>query len=99
MYLSAPHSCSYGDFMTTSPEHSHHTVVGTDGSANSQKAIIWAIEHAHTGDSITLIHAWHPYVYGAEMMIAYDVDDSAARLCWIRPLTLLNHKQGHVESL
>jgi len=65
--------------MTTSPEHPHHIVVGTDGSANAQKAINWAIEHAHSGDSITLIHAWHPYVYGAEMMMAYDVDDSAAK--------------------
>ena len=65
--------------MTTSPEHSHNIVVGTDGSANSQKAITWAIEHAHAGDSITLVHVWHPYVYGAEMMMAYDVDDSAAK--------------------
>ena len=65
--------------MTTSPEHSHHIAVGTDGSENSRRAIDWAIEHAHTGDSITLIHAWHPYVYGAEMMMAYDFDDSAAK--------------------
>ena len=65
--------------MTTSPEHSHHIAVGTDGSENSRRAIDWAIEHAHAGDSITLIHAWHPYVYGAEMMMAYDVDDSAAK--------------------
>lgn len=65
--------------MTTSPEHSHHIVVGTDGSENSRKAINWAIEHAHSGDSITIVHAWHPYVYGAEMMMAYDVDDSAAK--------------------
>ena len=73
------HLCFYGDPMTTSPEHSHNIAVGTDGSENSQKALNWAIEHAHSGDSITLIHAWHPYVYGAEMMMAYDVDDSAAK--------------------
>ena len=70
----------YVDFMTTSPEHSHNIIVGTDGSENSRKAIDWAVEHAHSGDSITLVHAWHPYVYGAEMMMAYDVDDSAARV-------------------
>ena len=37
-----------------------HVVVGVDGSMASRAAVRWAVEHAHPGDSITLLHVWRP---------------------------------------
>lgn len=54
-------------------------LVGTDGSPNSHRASAWAIEHAHAGDTVVLIHAWQPFVYGVDMPMAYTIDESGPR--------------------
>lgn len=53
-------------------------VVGTDGSPNAHRAISWAIEHAHEGDTVVLVHAWQPFVYGSELTMAYTINDEDA---------------------
>jgi nucleotide-binding universal stress UspA family protein len=52
--------------------------VGIDGSENSRAAVKWAIEHARQGDTIVMVHVWHPYVYGTELATAFTIDDTAA---------------------
>ena len=37
-----------------------NVVVGVDGSMASRAAVRWAVEHAHPGDRITLLHVWRP---------------------------------------
>jgi nucleotide-binding universal stress UspA family protein len=61
--------------MTTS-HSSQRIVVGTDGSPNSHRAISWAVEHAHAGDTVVIVHAWQPFVYGSELAMAYTIDDA-----------------------
>ena len=51
-------------------------VVGTDGSVNSRSAATWAIENSQPGDTVLLLHAWHPYVYGNELGAALTIDES-----------------------
>ncbi|NBN89420.1 MAG: universal stress protein [Actinobacteria bacterium] len=51
-------------------------VVGTDGSPNSRSAATWAIENSQPGDTILLLHVWHPYVYGNELGAALTIDES-----------------------
>jgi len=52
--------------------------VGIDGSDNSQRAVRWAIQNAHVGDTVILVHVWHPYIYGTELATAFTIDDSVA---------------------
>ena len=54
-------------------------VVGVDGSSNSQRAIAWSINNAHSGDTVVLLTGWHPVVPPPEMAVAYADDDSAMR--------------------
>ncbi len=51
-------------------------VVGTDGSPNSRTAAQWAIENSQPGDTILLLHVWHPYIYGNELGAALTIDES-----------------------
>jgi len=62
--------------MTT--RSSQRIVVGTDGSPNAHRAISWAIENAHEGDTVVIVHAWQPFVYGSELAMAYTIDDAEA---------------------
>lgn len=54
----------------------HRIVVGTDGSPNARAATTWAIENSMPGDTVLLLHVWHPYVYGSELGAALTVDES-----------------------
>lgn len=56
----------------------HRIAVGTDGSENAHQAVTWAIENSQPGDTVILIHVWHPYVYGSELGAVYTIDDSGA---------------------
>ena len=57
--------------------HKAHTVVvGTDGSQNSRLAAQWAIENSQPGDTVLLLHVWHPYIYGNELGAALTIDES-----------------------
>jgi nucleotide-binding universal stress UspA family protein len=60
--------------MTT--RSSQRIVVGTDGSPNAHRAISWAVENAHEGDTVVIVHAWQPFVYGSELAMAYTIDDA-----------------------
>ena len=57
---------------------SQRIVVGTDGSPNAHRAISWAVENAHEGDTVVIVHAWQPFVYGSELAMAYTIDDAEA---------------------
>lgn len=57
---------------------SQRIVVGTDGSPNAHRAISWAVENAHEGDTVVIVHAWQPFVYGSELAMAYTIDDVEA---------------------
>jgi nucleotide-binding universal stress UspA family protein len=63
--------------MTTS-QSSQRIVVGTDGSPNAHRAISWAVEHADANDTVVIVHAWQPFVYGSELAMAYTIDDAEA---------------------
>ena len=52
--------------------------VGIDGSENSQRAARWALDNVHAGDTVILVHVWHPYIYGTELATAFTIDDSVA---------------------
>jgi nucleotide-binding universal stress UspA family protein len=54
-------------------------VVGVDGSANSQKAVAWSIDNAHSGDTVVLLTGWHPVIPPPEMAVAYSDDDTSMR--------------------
>ena len=41
-------------------------VVGVDGSIASRAAIRWALDHAHPGDEVVLLHIWQPSRPAAE---------------------------------
>ena len=62
--------------MTT--RTSQRIVVGTDGSPNAHRALSWAVENAHEGDTVVIVHAWQPFVYGSELAMAYTIDDAEA---------------------
>jgi len=62
--------------MTT--RTSQRIVVGTDGSPNAHRAISWAVENAHEGDTVVIVHAWQPFVYGSELAMAYTIDEAEA---------------------
>jgi len=40
-------------------------VVGADGSAAAAAALKWAVEHAESGDTVRLVHAWNLHAVGA----------------------------------
>lgn len=55
-----------------------HITVGVDGSIESHAALRWAVDHAHPGDTVHLVHAWQPaYAAGIE---GGDDDTGALRL-------------------
>jgi nucleotide-binding universal stress UspA family protein len=65
--------------MIAAARRSERIVVGIDGSLCSHAAVRWAVGHAHAGDTVTLVHAWHasPSMVGAGL--TDPIDDSAAR--------------------
>jgi nucleotide-binding universal stress UspA family protein len=54
-------------------------LVGVDGSPNSAEAIDWAIDFAHSGDTVILLSSWSPVVVPAEMAMTYTYDDTSAK--------------------
>lgn len=61
--------------VRTTPQH---ITVGVDGSVESHAALLWAVDHAHPGDTVHLVHAWQPsYAAGIE---GGDDDTGALRL-------------------
>ena len=66
-------------------------VVGVDGSTASRAAVRWAVEHAHPGDTVTLVHVWQPsrYIVGDDP--ARDDADLAARF--------VHHELEHAKAL
>jgi nucleotide-binding universal stress UspA family protein len=43
--------------MITHEHHPEQVIVGIDGSVASRAALRWALDHAHPGDTIHLLHA------------------------------------------
>jgi nucleotide-binding universal stress UspA family protein len=43
--------------LRTAPQH---ITVGIDWSIESHGALLWAVDHAHPGDTVHLVHAWQP---------------------------------------
>ena len=62
-----------------SNEKNRRIVVGVDGSANSQKAVEWAVANAHRGDTVVMLTGWHPVIPPPEMAVAYADDDTSMR--------------------
>ena len=61
--------------VRTTPQH---ITVGVDGSVESHAALLWAVDHAHPGDTVHLVHAWQPsYAAGIE-----GGDDGVSLLNW-----------------
>lgn len=54
-------------------------IVGVDGSQNAKKAADWAIQNAYRGDTVVLVHAWHPVIPPAEFAMPAVFDDSYAK--------------------
>lgn len=54
-------------------------IVGVDGSQNAKNAADWAIQNANSGDTIVLIHAWHPVIPPAEFAMPAVFDDTYAK--------------------
>lgn len=76
--------------MTSTPSP-RRIIVGVDGSPNSAKAVDWAIEYAHAGDTVVLVSAWSPVVVPADMALSYTFDDTGAR-------SLLDGEVARVKS-
>jgi nucleotide-binding universal stress UspA family protein len=53
---------------------SEHVLVGVDGSANSQRALAWALAEARVRQApLTVVHSWEPVVFPAFGMVSpYD---------------------------
>lgn len=54
-------------------------IVGTDGSKNAHRAIQWAIENAHVGDTVAIVHSWQVIVYGAEVPAGFVIDEKGPK--------------------
>ena len=67
-------------------------VVGTDGSVASHAAVRWAIDHAQPGDTVTLVHVWHPSPVTVETGLVDPQDDSGAR-------HFVAHELARIEAL
>jgi nucleotide-binding universal stress UspA family protein len=52
--------------------------VGVDGSLSSRAALCWAIDHAHDGDTITLVNIWEPSPAMIDAGLCEPDDDAAA---------------------
>jgi nucleotide-binding universal stress UspA family protein len=61
-------------------------VVGVDGSMASRAAVRWAVEHAHPGDRITLLHVWQPSRFSVDDGSGGPDERSAAEHCAHREL-------------
>lgn len=80
--------------MTCTHHHSPERIcVGVDGSVASHAAVRWAIDHARSGDTVTLVHAWQtsPAAFETAGMVDPD-DDSVAR-------AFLRHELARMEAL
>ena len=65
--------------MTAHKNREQHIAVGVDGSAESRSALRWAVENAHAGDSITLVHVWSASPAMVDAGLCDEDDDAAAR--------------------
>ena len=65
--------------MSNTTPKARNIVVGVDGSPNSIKAVDWATDYAHEGDTVMLLAAWSPVLVPAEMTTTYTFDDTGAR--------------------
>lgn len=79
--------------MTTASSHQpERIVVGVDGSLNSRAAVRWAVDHAHPGDTITLVHAWQSSPSRVDYRLVDPDDDAASR-------RFLDHELAHAQAL
>jgi nucleotide-binding universal stress UspA family protein len=65
--------------MANNASGNRRILVGVDGSPNSAQAIDWAVNFAHSGDTVLLLASWSPVVVPAEMAMTYTYDDTAAK--------------------
>jgi nucleotide-binding universal stress UspA family protein len=65
--------------MSSNSSGNRRILVGVDGSPNSAKAIDWAVNFAHAGDTVVLLSSWSPVVVPAEMAMTYTYDDASAK--------------------
>jgi nucleotide-binding universal stress UspA family protein len=54
-------------------------VVGVNGSTASRAAVRWAVEHAHPGDTVTLVHVREPSRFVVGDGLARDDADAASQ--------------------
>jgi nucleotide-binding universal stress UspA family protein len=66
--------------MTTILHHRPERIaVGVDGSVASHAAVRWALDHARSGDTVTLVHVLQPSPITIETGLVDSSDDSGAR--------------------
>ena len=53
-------------------------VVGYDGSENAHVAVDWAVANAKSGDTVVVVHSWHPVMPPTEFAMPIAVDDTYA---------------------
>lgn len=79
--------------MTSTQYHSPERIcVGIDGSIASHAAVRWAIDHARSGDTVTLVHAWQPSPARSGTAMVDPDDDSGAR-------AFLRHELARMAAL
>lgn len=66
--------------------------MGIDGSLGSHAAARWALAHARSGDTVTLMHVWRPSPAAVETGLARADDDAGAR-------TLVRHELARLAAL
>ena len=69
---------------------SERIAVGIDGSLESRAAVRWAVDHARSGDTITLLYAWRPSQ--ARGAVHSDDEEAAAK-------EFARHELAHASSL
>lgn len=64
--------------------------MGIDGSLGSHAAARWALAHARSGDTVTLVHVWQPSPAAIETGLAHADDDAR---------TLVRHELARLAAL
>ena len=78
--------------MTSEHHHAERIAVGIDGSIASHAAVRWAIDHARSGDTVILCHAWQPSPVTVETGLVHPDDDSGAN-------TFVRHELSRINAL
>ena len=74
------------DRHTPKGHRPEHVLVGVDGSPSSRRALLWALDHARPGDTITLVHVWQPSAVMVDAGFAQADDDRGPRSLVAREL-------------